>query len=85
MNMPMPSPAAPGGQMTMPMDHQQMGQMGQMPVEGMQHGGHGMSMTMKAALGPYPEQRESSGTAWQPDGSSPMGAAMVIITIRVKG
>ena len=78
MNMPMPSPAAPGGQMTMPMDHQQMGQMGQMPVEGMQHGGHGMSMTMKAALGPYPEQRESSGTAWQPDGSSPMGGAMVM-------
>jgi hypothetical protein len=40
----------------------------------MEEGGHSMSMT--AALGPYPAQRESSGTAWQPDGSSMMSGPM---------
>jgi len=63
MSMPMPSQSAPGGQTNMPM-------------QGMQHGSPGMAM--KAALGRYPEQRESSGTAWQPDGSSPMGGPMAI-------
>ena len=34
---------------------------------------HGpLETSMTAALGPYPMQRESSGTAWQPDTSEPM-------------
>jgi hypothetical protein len=41
-----------------------------MPMKG--HDGDDMSMT--GALGSYPIGRESSGTAWQPDGSKPMGA-----------
>jgi hypothetical protein len=71
-NMPMPSQPAPGGQapMSMPMDHQKMGQM---PTQIMQHG-----MAMTAALGPYAEQRESSGTAWQPDASSSMRGPMTM-------
>jgi len=74
MRMPMAQQPAPSGQMTMPMDHQQTGEMGSMPMQGMEHAG----MTMKAALGPYSEQRESSGTAWQPDGSSRMGGPMLM-------
>ena len=35
------------------------------------HGGHAMAMT--GALGTYPMTRESSGTAWQPDGSEHAG------------
>jgi hypothetical protein len=30
-------------------------------------------MEMRGALGPYPMQREASGTAWRPDNSEPMG------------
>jgi hypothetical protein len=33
----------------------------------------GGSMAIGGALGSYPMQRESSGTAWQPDASEPMG------------
>ena len=67
--MSMPSkPSA--GQMTMPMD-QHMGKSGAMPMGGMQHGQHAMAMT--GALGPYPMERESSGTAWQPDSSEHRG------------
>jgi hypothetical protein len=40
-----------------------------MPMGG--HKGHEMAMT--GALGSYPMQRESSGTAWQPDVSEHMG------------
>jgi hypothetical protein len=40
-----------------------------MPAE--HHAGHAMAMT--GALGPYPMQRESSGTAWQPDTSGHSG------------
>lgn len=71
-NMPMSSQPASGGQapMSMPMDHQKMGHA---PMQVMQHG-----MAMKAALGPYAEQRESSGTAWQPDASSSMGGPMTV-------
>jgi hypothetical protein len=47
-----------------------------MTMHGIDHGG--AAMTMKAALGPYPEQRESSGTAWQPDGSSSMAGPMLM-------
>jgi hypothetical protein len=71
MTMPMPAQPAQGGEM--PMDHSQMGhgQMGQMPMTSMQHGAHEMAMT--GALGSYPMERESSGTAWQPDTSEHMG------------
>ena len=36
-----------------------------------EHGDHAMAMT--GAHGPYPMQRESSGTAWQPDSSTHTG------------
>jgi hypothetical protein len=75
MAMPMGSQSGPGGQMSMPPAHE-TGQTGSIPMQGMQHGDHGMSM--KAALGSYPEQRESSGTAWQPDSSRPMGGPMLM-------
>src|SRR5690242_11381291 len=52
----------------MPMDHAQMGKMN-MPMG--EHLGYEMAMT--GALGPYPMERESSGTAWQPDTSEHMG------------
>jgi hypothetical protein len=49
----------------MPMDHSQMGMaMGD-------HAGHGVAMS--AALGRYSMERETSGTAWQPDTSEHMG------------
>ncbi|MGE5563024.1 MAG: hypothetical protein ACM3ZV_06900 [Bacillota bacterium] len=66
----------PGEPMAMPMpqghspaDHAGMGPMA-MPASG--HMAHEMAMT--GALGPYPMQRESSGTAWQPDESAHVGA-----------
>ena len=67
MTMPMPDTssgeATPPGTGAMPtMDHDQAGAMP------MQHGamaGHDMAMT--GALGAHPMERESSGTAWQPD------------------
>src|SRR5207248_3131013 len=71
--MQMPMPAQPQSSGSMPMDHAQMGhgQMGQMIMPMGEHAGHGMNMT--GALGPYPMERESSGTAWQPDTSEHMG------------
>ena len=54
-----------------PMGHSQMGGIA-MPMGG--SGGH--AMTMIGALGSYPAQRESSGTAWQPDSSAPLGMMM---------
>ena len=36
-----------------------------------EHGGHDMAMS--GALGPYAMERESSGTAWQPDASQHQG------------
>ncbi|MEP7130893.1 MAG: hypothetical protein ABI770_07180 [Sphingomicrobium sp.] len=80
MSMPMEQSGAqtPAGPMTMPMDHSQMdhSQMDQTQAGGMampmgEHGGHGMAMN--GALGHYPMERESSGTAWQPDTSEHMG------------
>ncbi|MEA3079504.1 MAG: hypothetical protein QOF05_912, partial [Sphingomonadales bacterium] len=69
MNMPKPAQPAPGATQAMPpmerMDHSQMGGMA------MAHGDHGMAM--RGALGSYPMERESSGTAWQPDASEHMG------------
>lgn len=79
MTMPMPSQPAPGGTQAMPpMEHMDHSQMGQMPMEHGQmqmgeHAGHMGHMAMKGALGPYPMERESSGTAWQPDTSEHMG------------
>lgn len=57
----------------MPMDHSQVGhgQMGKIDMAMGEHAGHEMNMT--GALGPYPMERESSGTAWQPDTSEHMG------------
>ena len=57
-------PVAPGSPPA-PMDDRRM------PMKGMEHADH--EMTMTGALGPYPMQRESSGTAWEPDSSSHMG------------
>lgn len=56
------------GSMSMPMPAQPAPGTG-MPMG--QHAGH--EMTMTGALGPYSMQRESSGTAWQPDTSEHMG------------
>src|SRR5207253_8074084 len=49
--------------------HSQM-PMGHGAMAGMEHGGH---EAMKGALGSYPMERESSGTAWQPDNSEHVG------------
>ena len=62
------APAAPMG-----MDHSQMGhadtaQMDMPMGEGARH-----EMAMTGALGSYPMERESSGTAWQPDSSGDRG------------
>lgn len=50
--------------------------MAQTPMRGMEHGAQ--AMNMKAALGPYSERRESSGTAWQPDASAAMSGPMLM-------
>jgi hypothetical protein len=66
--MPMPNAAPDSGMnMPMPMDHSQMGGM-----TGMEHAGGPMAMT--GVLGSYPMDRESDGTAWQPDASASMGS-----------
>jgi hypothetical protein len=52
----------------MPMDAHDMDEIS---PEALPPGNHPMSMA--AALGSYPMQRESSGTAWQPDTSGHMG------------
>ena len=76
MTTPMPAQPAPGAPMTMPMNERQASQMGAMPMQGAGHGMQGM--TTKAALGPYPERRESSGTAWQPNASSAMSGPIIM-------
>ena len=57
----------------MPMDHSQVGhgQIGKIGMPMGEHAGHEMNMT--GVLGPYPMERESSGTAWQPDASEHVG------------
>ena len=70
-SMPMPS----GSAQMPPMGHSQMDH-SQLPMDhgamaGTEHAGHEMAMT--GALGPYPMERESSGTAWQPDASEHVG------------
>jgi hypothetical protein len=54
-----------------PIDHSQMDHraMGGMDMPAGEHSGHAMA----GALGPYPMERESSGTAWQPDMSEHIG------------
>lgn len=63
---PQPAPVQPPAQQPQ-MDHSQMGH-GAMAAG--EHAGHG---AMTGALGPYPMNREASGTAWQPDTSEHMG------------
>jgi hypothetical protein len=70
----MPAPEARSGPaMPMRTDHADQSNMNDMP--GMEHGGAhgGHEMSMAGALGPYPMNRESSGTAWQPDTSEHAG------------
>jgi hypothetical protein len=80
--MPKPAQPEPGpAPATPPMDHSQMdqSQMGQMPMDHSQmqmgeHAGHNVGQAaMTGALGPYPMERDSSGTAWQPDTSEHRG------------
>ncbi|MEO6225837.1 MAG: hypothetical protein ABIO80_08320 [Sphingomicrobium sp.] len=58
-----------GGMDHSQMDHMQSG--GPMAPGPMDHAGHDSAMS--GALGTYPMQRESSGTAWQPDTSEHRG------------
>jgi hypothetical protein len=76
MDMPMPAPkpapkdkAAQAQSESMPIDHSQM----QMPPAEGDIVVAEPRMRMTGALGPYGMQRESSGTAWQPDTSEHMG------------
>jgi hypothetical protein len=69
-----PAQQGPMPGMTMPMPPAPLStapDLGTMSMSG-GHAGHEMAMT--AALGPYPSERESSGTAWQPDSSEHKGA-----------
>ena len=68
--MPMSNRPSTGDEM--PMDHSQMEHgPGQMVMRVGEHAGHGTAMA--GALGTYPMERESSGTAWQPDTTEHMG------------
>lgn len=71
MDMPPATPAPPAAT-PMPMDHSTIdpSAMGGMDMAAGAHSGHG---DMAGALGPYPMERESSGTAWQPDDSEHIG------------
>ena len=70
------SPAEPMPSDHSQTDHSKMDHSPEAQVP-MQHGEHGQqtdhAIEMTGALGPYPIQRESSGTAWQPDKSEHMG------------
>jgi hypothetical protein len=76
MSMPMPGPG--GAARAMPMDHSpaRSGQMAGMSMQSANPSGQMMNMT--GASGPYPMERESSGTAWQPDGSRSMQGVMSV-------
>jgi hypothetical protein len=67
------SETMPGMTMPMAVPQPAMPPMGQAPMHRMAMA-PGSHMQMTGVLGSYPEQRESSGTAWQPDASAPMGA-----------
>jgi hypothetical protein len=67
-NIPRPAQPSSRSPTSMPKLSGQTGQMN-MPM-----GGHSARQAMmNGALGPYPMERESSGTAWQPDASEHMG------------
>jgi hypothetical protein len=66
---PQPSASAQSTPMRKPKSSQ--GEMDQMNMPMGERSGHGMAM--RGALGPYPIERESSGTSWQPDGSGHSG------------
>jgi hypothetical protein len=68
-----PTEKAPPSSEPTPMDHSQMGHTPAAPMNMPmgKHSGHEIPMT--GSLGPYPMQRESSGTAWQPDTSGHPG------------
>ena len=70
--MPAPQAGTPSPE-PMPMDHSQMnhGAARAMNMPMGDHADHGMAMT--GALGSYPIERESSGSAWQPDTSEHQG------------
>jgi hypothetical protein len=72
--MPMPKSQKPPAEekpVQPPMDHAQMDQGGMSQMQMGEHSAAAMQMT--GALGPYAVQRESSGTAWQPDSSEHEG------------
>ena len=62
---PVAPPAPAEAPVPPPVDHSQMAH----PPATIEHAGHAMT----GVLGPYPRERESSGTAWQPDRSEHMG------------
>jgi hypothetical protein len=66
MPMPMPMP------MPVPVPVPPQGNTSPTPPANHSAHNHGV-MDMGGALGPYPMEREASGTAWQPDGSEHMG------------
>ena len=68
-SMQMPTASAPGAHVAPPM--------GQMPGMESAHGGNMGHMAMTGALGSHPMERESSGTAWQPDTSKHAGLMSV--------
>ena len=68
MEMPMPGEGQGASKPSMQMGH---GPMAKTDMAMGSHAGHEMSMA--GALGPYPVERESSGTAWQPDLSEHLG------------
>ena len=70
MQMPTASQPGPGAQEMPPTDHSSKGQM---PGMESAHRGKMGQMAMNGALGSYPIERESSGTAWQPDTSEHSG------------
>ena len=76
MTMPMGSQTGSATDMPMPPQGGQSSGMGAMTMA-QPATGHG-AMEMGAALGSYPGQRESSGTAWQPDASTPMSGPMIM-------
>ena len=78
--MTMPPAAPPSAEPPPPdhskMDHSQMAhpKSERAQMTGMEHGEHGAHpMAMPGAFGSYPMERESSGTAWQPDTSEHSG------------
>ena len=75
MTMPIEHETKPSASGVSPATHSQHGTMQMpMPMPGMEQGEHaGHEMSMTGALGPYPMERESSGTAWQPDASEHSG------------